>query len=61
MEGPTRAALEEILADLLQLPDDDPDKAAAVAKVRRQLASLGVDSEFTEPASSAMLPPSELE
>jgi hypothetical protein len=61
MEGPTRAALEEILADLLQLPDDDPDKAAAVAKVRRQLASLGVDSAFTEPASSAMLPPSELE
>lgn len=61
MEGPTRAALEEILADLLQLPDDDPHKAAAVAKVRRQLEAFGVDTSFTTPASTAMLPSDELE
>jgi hypothetical protein len=61
MEGPSRAALEEILADLLQLPDDDSHKAAAIAKVRRQLAAFGVDSSFTAPASNAMIPSSELE
>lgn len=58
MEGPSRAALEEILADLEQLPDDDPHKAAAVAKVRKQLEAFGV---FTQGSASAKIAPSDAE
>lgn len=44
MEGPTRAALEELLNELVTLPDTDEHKAAAIAKVKRQLAALEGDS-----------------
>jgi hypothetical protein len=40
MELPTVQALESILAELRMLPDDDEDKASAIAKVQRQLDDL---------------------
>lgn len=40
MELPTVQSLRAILADLKLLPDDDEDKAPAIAKVQRQLDEL---------------------
>lgn len=50
MEGPTRAALEEILADLEQMPQSE-ERDQAIAKVRRQLEALGISTEGSESAS----------
>jgi hypothetical protein len=40
MERPTVAALQAILADLEALPDSDPDKTQAIAKVKDQIEAL---------------------
>jgi hypothetical protein len=40
MELPTLPVLTGILADLEALPDSDPDKADAIAKVKSQIKAL---------------------
>lgn len=39
-EHPTLAALTDVLSELLNLPESDPSRASAIAKVKAQIETV---------------------